>query len=70
MSVKIQLNWLKVSALLVFMLFFQFVNAQRKPVKVESKFPEIDAKLEAAKKELGGNVVVLIYKDFNKAKNA
>lgn len=65
MSVKAQLNWLKVSAILVFMLFFQFVNAQRKPVQVESKFPEIDTKLEAAKKELGGNVVMLVYKDGN-----
>src|SRR6478609_1165657 len=63
MSVKFHSNCLKVSAVLIFMLFFQFTNAQRKPVQVESRFPEVDAKLEAAKKELDGNVVVLVYKD-------
>jgi hypothetical protein len=60
MSVKSHSNCLKVSAVLIFMLFFQFANAQRKVVQVESRFPEVDAKLEAAKKELDGNVVVLV----------
>ncbi len=46
----------KVSAILIYMLFFQFVHAQ-------TDFSEIDRKLESSKKELGGNVVALIYKD-------
>jgi CubicO group peptidase (beta-lactamase class C family) len=65
MSVKKRSNCVKVSAVLIFMLFFQFANGQRKVVQAESKFPQIDTKLEASKKELGGSVVALIYKDGN-----
>ncbi len=56
MSEKTRFNCLKVSALLIFMLFFQFAKAQM-------DFSELDRKLESAKKELGGNTVALIYKD-------
>ncbi|MES2004964.1 MAG: serine hydrolase domain-containing protein [Bacteroidota bacterium] len=56
MSVKSVFPCVKVSAVLIFMLFFQFVNAQ-------TDFSEIDRKLDASKKELGGNVVALIYQD-------
>jgi CubicO group peptidase (beta-lactamase class C family) len=63
MSLKNRSICLKVSTVFVFLLFLQFANAQRKQVVVESKFPEADTKLEAAKKELGGNVAVLVYKD-------
>ncbi|MES2372716.1 MAG: serine hydrolase [Bacteroidota bacterium] len=71
MSLKNRSICLKVSTVFIFLLFLQFSNAQRKPVQVESKFPEVDTKLEAAKKELGGNVVAMVYKDgtviYNKA---
>lgn len=56
MSVKYLINCSKVSTVLIFMLLFQFAKAQ-------TSFPEVDKKLESAKKELGGNVVALIYKD-------
>lgn len=56
MSVKPGLNCAKGSAVLIFMLFFQAAIAQ-------PDFSEVDRKLEASKKELGGNVVTLIYKD-------
>lgn len=46
----------KVSYTLVFMLLFQFSNAQY-------NFKELDAKLETNKKELGNSVVAMIYKD-------
>lgn len=56
MSVKPALNCVKGSAVLIFMLFFQAAIAQ-------PDFSEVDRKLEASRKELGGNVVTLIYKD-------
>lgn len=56
MSVKPGLNCAKGSAVLIFMLFFQVSIGQ-------PDFSEVDRKLEASKKELGGNVVTLIYKD-------
>jgi len=56
MSVKPGLNCVKGSAVLIFMLFFQVAIGQ-------PDFSEVDRKLEASKKELGGNVVTLIYKD-------
>ena len=56
MSVKMLKNCIKVSTVLIFMLFFQSAFTQ-------SDFSEVDRKLEAAKKELGGNVVALIYKN-------
>ncbi|MDB5210858.1 MAG: beta-lactamase family protein [Sediminibacterium sp.] len=63
MSLKNCSICLKVSAVFIFLLFFQFADAQRKQVQVVSKFPEADAKLEAAAKELGGEVVAVVYKD-------
>jgi CubicO group peptidase (beta-lactamase class C family) len=56
MSVKFQYFCVKVSAILIFLLFFQEINAQY-------NFIGLDQKLDAAKKELGGNAVTLIYKD-------
>ena len=56
MSVNYLINCSKVSTVLIFMLLFQFAKAH-------TSFPEVDKKLELAKKELGGNVVALIYKD-------
>ncbi|HEY1019012.1 MAG TPA: serine hydrolase domain-containing protein [Sediminibacterium sp.] len=56
MSVKFQTICGKVSAAFIFLLFFQVALAQ-------ADFSELDRKLEASKKELGGNVVALIYKD-------
>jgi CubicO group peptidase (beta-lactamase class C family) len=56
MSVKFRVNCMKVSLFLLFMLFFQFSWSQY-------NFSEVDKKLEAAKKELGGNVAALIYAD-------
>ncbi len=56
MSVKAMLYCVKVSTVLIFMLFFQSLMAQ-------PDFSEVDRKLEAAKKPLGDKVVVLIYKD-------
>lgn len=57
----------KVSAALLFMLIFQLAPAQRvKPgseVKLEPYQEEIDKKLAAAKKELGGSFVAMIYRD-------
>ena len=56
MSVKQEFSCVKVSAALIFMLFFQLANSQ-------TDFSGVDKKIEAAKKELGGNAVALIYKD-------
>ena len=56
MSVKFDFTCAKVSAVLVFMLFFQLSQAQ-------PDFTEVDRKFEASRKELGGNAVMLIYKD-------
>ncbi len=56
MSVKKGFTCAKVSTALLFMLFFQLANSQ-------TDFSGVDKKMEAAKKELGGNAVALIYKD-------
>lgn len=56
MSVKLMYNCLKVSAILIFMLLFQVANAQ-------FDFTVIDKKFEAAKKELGGDAIAMVYKD-------
>lgn len=56
MSVKKGSNCLKVSAVLIFLLFFQFSYAQFSGA-------EIDAKLEGSKKELGGFISALVWKD-------
>lgn len=56
MSVKTSEICGKVSAVFIFLLFFQVAMAQ-------PDFSELDHKLEASKKELGGQVVALIYKD-------
>ncbi len=56
MTVKIHIFCVKVSAVLIFLLFFQGTKAQY-------NFQALDQKLEASKKELGGAVVTLIYKD-------
>jgi CubicO group peptidase (beta-lactamase class C family) len=56
MTVKIHLFCVKVSAVLIFLLFFQCLNAQY-------NFVQLDKKLDASKKEFGGAVVTLIYKD-------
>ncbi|MEI6087849.1 MAG: serine hydrolase domain-containing protein [Bacteroidota bacterium] len=56
MTVKINIFCVKVSAVLIFLLFFQGINAQY-------NFVALDQKLEASKKDLGGAVVTLIYKD-------
>lgn len=47
---------MKVSLALVFMLFFQSADAQY-------DFSALDSRLEGSKKELGGQVVAMIYKD-------
>lgn len=56
MTVKFHIFCVKVSAVLIFLLFFQGINAQY-------NFVGLDQKLDASKKELGGAVVTLIYKD-------
>jgi CubicO group peptidase (beta-lactamase class C family) len=56
MSVKLRLTCVKVSTVLVFMLFFQLAKAQ-------ADFSEVANKIEKARKELGGAAVALIYKD-------
>jgi CubicO group peptidase (beta-lactamase class C family) len=56
MSVKNHSNCCKVSALVFCMLFLQVSKAQM-------NFSAIDTKLEASKKEFGGNIVALVYKD-------
>jgi CubicO group peptidase (beta-lactamase class C family) len=56
MSEKTLPTCMKVSLFLVFMLFFQSAWCQY-------NFTAVDQKLEAAKKELGGNVVALVYAD-------
>jgi CubicO group peptidase (beta-lactamase class C family) len=56
MSVKSYLTCLKVSLVLIFLQFFQFGQRQY-------NFSSLDQKLEAAKKELGGSAVAVIYKD-------
>ncbi len=56
MSVKTVATCMKVSFLLISMLFFQVGNAQY-------DLSAIDQKMEAAKKELGGDAFVMVYKD-------
>ncbi len=56
MTVKFHFFCVKVSVILIFLLFFQGVNAQY-------NFLLLDQKLDASKKELGGAVITLIYKD-------
>ncbi len=56
MSVKFKSICVKVSTAAIFMLFFQWANAQ-------ADFSEVGNKIEKYRKELGGNAVVLIYKD-------
>ncbi len=56
MTVKFHNLCVKVSAVLIYLLFFQCLNAQY-------NFIRLDQKLEASKKEFGGAVVTLIYKD-------
>lgn len=56
MSVKNKCICCKVSIVLTCMLFFQTMYGQ-------IDFSEVDKKLELAKKELGGNVVTLVFKD-------
>jgi len=56
MSGKFKINCLKVSTILSFLLFFQFSFAQY-------DFTELSGKIDTYKKDLGNNVVVMIYKD-------
>ena len=56
MTAKFQFLCVKVSAILIFLLFFQGIHAQY-------NFVTLDHKMDASKKELGGGVVTLIYKD-------
>ncbi len=67
MSLKTEISCGKVSVILIFMLFFQSVYGQRvKPgteVKLEPYQEQIEQKLIAAQKELGGFAVAILYKD-------
>ncbi len=56
MSQSVRLICMKVSTVLVFLLLLQVLHAQY-------NFSELDAKLQQHQKELGNNVVALIYKD-------
>lgn len=56
MSLKLSPTCIKVSSVFIFLLFFQSVFAQY-------DFSEVDKKFEQYKKELGNNVVALVYKD-------
>lgn len=56
MSEKRLFTCMKVSLVLFFMLFLQFVQAQY-------NFSELDRKMETAKREFGGHAVAMIYKD-------
>lgn len=56
MSAKFNIFCAKVSTILVFLLFFQQSSAQY-------NFAAVDQKLEAAKKELEGKAITLVYKD-------
>ena len=56
MSVNSNINCMKVSLSLIFLLFFQFGFSQY-------DFSAVDQRLEAEKKQLEGHVVALIYKD-------
>ncbi|HEX7690994.1 MAG TPA: serine hydrolase domain-containing protein, partial [Sediminibacterium sp.] len=47
---------MKVSLVAIFMLFFQ-------PVDAQNRFSALDSKMEAAKKELDGNAMLVISKD-------
>ncbi len=56
MSEKNKINCVKVSTVLVLLLFFQLAMAQY-------NFGELDQKFISAKKELGNNAIAMIYKD-------
>ena len=56
MSEKNKINCVKVSTVLVLLLFFQLAMAQY-------NFGELDQKFSSAKKELGNNAITMIYKD-------
>ncbi|MBG9374871.1 beta-lactamase family protein [Panacibacter sp. DH6] len=56
MAQKNVANCMKVSPVLIFMLLFQVAGAQY-------NFAELDKKLESYQKQLGGNVVAIVYKD-------
>ena len=56
MSEKNKTNCVKVSAVLVLLLFFQLAMAQY-------NFGELDQKFSSAKKELSNNAIAMIYKD-------
>ena len=56
MTQNLRLFCIKVSAVVFFLLIFQLSNAQY-------NFTELDAKLKQYQKQLGNNVVALVYKD-------
>lgn len=56
MSVKFNIFCVKVSTVLIFLLFFQQINAQY-------NFTALDQKLESSKKELGTMAITMVYKD-------
>jgi CubicO group peptidase (beta-lactamase class C family) len=56
MSEKHHSHCMKVSLVCIFMLFFQLAQSQY-------DFSELDKKMEAARRELGGHAVAMIYKD-------
>ncbi len=56
MSVKHRLNCVKVSAVAIFMLFFQFAQSQ-------SPFTEVGEKLVNAQHQLDGSAILLVYKE-------
>ena len=65
MTAKIHILCVKVSTVLIFLLFFQGINAQ-------FNFVGLDQKLDASKKELGGagaqKKIPLVVKRFNPPK--
>jgi CubicO group peptidase (beta-lactamase class C family) len=56
LSASTLLTCMKVSLVAIFMLFFQ-------PVDAQNRFSALDSKMEAAKKELDGNAMLVISKD-------
>ncbi len=64
MSYKVPSICLKFSYLLLFLLFFQFLYAQKKTKNLGTEhFPDFDALLTQKQKMLGDNVVAMIWKD-------
>jgi CubicO group peptidase (beta-lactamase class C family) len=66
MSFSISPNCLKFSSIAVFMLFLQTSFAQVRGKKQDygtDKFPEVDAMVTQKQKQLGTDVVVLVWKD-------